>query len=433
MRELLRKALCIHLSFALTLMGTGCAGQRARDDDEPEQVTVQEAGSGLAGESMSVIDLPEVQVDGYQYAGLSDPEYQRYLEDAIYSEIVTNLDSEQFVVENVEVVYISQEYLDELAYNSQANIFFGYTLDELETIFQGEKYVFALDDDGNTIVRAFEGYDDSFSSDLRNFAIGGGVILACVTVSIAAGAAASAGIPGMSAVCMLFKFAAEKGAIRGLESMALGGLSSGILAGLETGDMEQALRGFINGASEGFKWGAIVGAFEGGATEAAGLFRTRRAIANTYGGTRAAGLTVDQIAAIQRRGYPLDVIEQIGSWEQFEILNNTGVVPRMVNGRTALVRDIDLDFIGEDGMTNMERMMGGRAPLDPATGLPYELHHVGQRPDSTLAILTQAEHRLGENYSTLHPFGSSDVHVNPSEWSKQKRAFWKAFVDQLMQ
>ena len=62
------------------------------------------------------------------FSGLSDPALLRYVEDCVYATLVEKLDSDSFFVENVSAIYISKEYLDELAYNSQANIYFGYTL-----------------------------------------------------------------------------------------------------------------------------------------------------------------------------------------------------------------------------------------------------------------------------------------------------------------
>lgn len=57
-------------------------------------------------------------------------------------------------------VYISKEYLDEVAFNSQSNVYFGYTLAELDEVFQGTRYIFTLGDDGNTTVRELQAIDD---------------------------------------------------------------------------------------------------------------------------------------------------------------------------------------------------------------------------------------------------------------------------------
>ena len=73
-----------------------------------------------------------------RFSGMNDPALLQYIEDDLYEGLVSTLDSEEYFVENVQAVYISQEYLDEVAYNSQANVFFGFTLAELEAQFEGE-------------------------------------------------------------------------------------------------------------------------------------------------------------------------------------------------------------------------------------------------------------------------------------------------------
>ena len=106
--------------------------------------------------------FPAGSVPEAGFSGMNDPNLLRYTEDTIYENLVTTLDSDEYFVENVSAIYISQEYIDELAYNSQANIYFGYTLQELSEQFQGKKYVFTLGDDGSTIVTEFEEYDDTY-------------------------------------------------------------------------------------------------------------------------------------------------------------------------------------------------------------------------------------------------------------------------------
>lgn len=91
--------------------------------------------------------------------GESAPEFRRmgdaallpYLENSLYEQLVSDLDSSDYFVENVQAVYISQEYLDELAFNSQENVYFGYTLSELNAQFQGEKYIFTLGENNETV------------------------------------------------------------------------------------------------------------------------------------------------------------------------------------------------------------------------------------------------------------------------------------------
>ena len=119
-----------------------------------------------------------------EFRSLSDPALPGYIEDSLYQELVQKLEGDGFFVENVSAVYISQEYIDELAYNSQANVFFGYTLAELDQQFQGEKYIFTLGKNNETTVEPCTDYDDTYDRIIHNVAVGTGLILVCVTVSV---------------------------------------------------------------------------------------------------------------------------------------------------------------------------------------------------------------------------------------------------------
>lgn len=347
------------------------------------------------------------------FSGMNDPNLLRYTEDIIYQNLVTSLDSDEYFVENVSAIYISQEYIDELAYNSQANIYFGYTLQELSEQFQGKKYVFTLGDDGTTIVAEFEDYDDTYDRALKNVAIGTGVILVCVTVSVVSG---GLGAPAFS---IIFAASAKTGTIMALSGGSIGGISAGIVTGIQTGDMDEALKAAALAGSEGYKWGAISGAFTGGASQTKTL----------YGAAKQTNFTMNQYAQIQREsGYPLDVIKQFKTMEQYEICKKAGLTPVTVNGKTSLVRAIDLDYVDELGRTNLQRMQQGLAAIDPNSGVSYELHHIGQKTESTLAILTKAEHMQGGNNAIWHEFGiASEVHnaSTQSVWLSQKQTYWK--------
>lgn len=345
------------------------------------------------------------------FKGLNDPSLTSYIEDTLYSELIDSLGSEDYFVENVKAVYISQEYLDEVAYNSRANIFFGYTLAELDQEFEGEKYIFTLGENNETTVEPFAAYDDTYDRIIRNVAIGTGVILVCVTVSaVTAGA-------GAPAVSMIFAVAAKSGTVGALSGAALGGVSAGIITGINTGNMDEALKAAALSASEGFKWGAISGAISGGANEAIALK-----------GATLNGLSMNEAALIQKQsGYPLDVIKGFKSMDQYNICRDAGLTPKMVNGKMALIRDIDLGFKDELGLTNLERMKNGLAALDPATGQAYQLHHIGQEMNSTLAILTEAEHMQAGNNLIWHELGEAS-HINRAMFKTQRADFWKTMA-----
>lgn len=343
--------------------------------------------------------------------GLSDPNLHRYVEDSLYSSLVSGLASDGFFVENVEAVYISQEYLDELAYNSQANIFFGYTLAELEAEFQSAKFIFTLSDDGTTVVEPFQDYDDTYDKVLKNVAIGTGVILICVTVSVLTGGAAPA-------ISLIFAASAKTGTIMALSGAAMGAASAGIITGIQTDDMDSALKAATLAGSEGFKWGAITGAISGGASQAIKLK-----------GATLSGLKMNEVATIQRESkYPLDVIKQFKTMDQYKVCKDAGLVSRMINGKAALVRPVDLNYIDVDGLSNLQRMRLGLSALDPTTGQAYELHHIGQKMDSTLSILTKAEHMQGGNNSIWHIFGEASE-INRPAFAVQKSSFWKNMAE----
>ena len=349
------------------------------------------------------------------FNGLNDPNLLRYMEDSIYAGVVQNLNSEEYFVENVEAVYVSQEYLDELEYNSKSNIYFGYTIDELDALFQGEKYVFTLDEEGKTTVTAFEPYDDTYDKALMKVAIGTGVILVCVTVSVVTG---GIGTGAAAAVSTIFSAAAKGSAIMASSGGLISGVTSGIVTGLQTEDFDQALHAAAESGSEGFMWGAVAGAVSGGVGEAVNLH-----------GATLNGLTMGQAAKIQKEsGFPLDVIKEFSSMEQYNVCKSAGLTPCLINGKTELIRNIDLNFVDEMGRTNIQRMEQGLAALDP-TGKSYELHHIGQKADSTLAILTHAEHMEGRNNEIWHILdGPTEVHGPGNTWNTQRQDFWKALA-----
>lgn len=350
--------------------------------------------------------------DAPEFTGLDDPALRSYIADTTYANLLSEIDTDRYFVENVQTAYVSKEYIDELSYNSKSNLYFGYSLADIESIMLGTKYVFTLDESGQTTVKTFEAYDNTYDQAVRNVAIGTGVILVCVTVSaVTAGA-------GFPAVSTIFAVSAKTSAEAALCGGALSAAAAGITTGIQTGDMEAAIKAVALSGSEGFMWGAIGGSVARGASEAVALK-----------GATLNGLTMNEAAFIQKEsGYPLDVIKQFQSVDQYNICKKAGLRPQMINGRTSLLREIDLNFKDSTtGKTNLELMKNGYAPVDPATGLKYELHHIGQQNDSTLAILTKAEHMQDGNNSIWHEFGS-ESNINRQAFSQIRQDFWKEFA-----
>ena len=388
----------IALFLSLTMVLTGCSKPQTPNPASESTINTVSAPA----EWVEV--LPE-------FDSLSDEDLLLEVENLVYRETIEALDSEEYVVENVSAVYLSKEYLEEVAFNSQSNVYFGYTLAELDEIFQGTRYIFTLGDDGTTTVQELQVIDDHTAETmLRNIAIGTGVILVCVTVSVVS---AGAGAP---AVSIIFAASATTAKTMAVSSAAFGGISAGVVRGIETGDFDEAMEAATLGATEGFKWGAVSGAVIGGGSEA---FLLKSATKS--------GLTMNEVALIQKESnLPMDVISQFHSMKEYSVYKEAGLKPVIVNGRVALVQDIDLNYVSElpDGtkVTNLERMQSGFAPIEPATGKAYQLHHIGQKADGTLAVLTEDQH-LGN--STILNIAGKASEIDRSGFGNTRKEFWK--------
>lgn len=403
-------ALLLPLLLILSVL-QGCTAKNNDSAESSENETAVEETVSTKLQNNNNDDIPE-------FESLSDPKLTAYMEDAVYAEVLNHLDTDKYIVENVQAVYISKEYLEEAAYNSKSNIYFGYTKDELDNQFAGTKYVFTLGDDGKTTVKEFEPYDDTYDKILLNVAIGTGVILVCVVLTVVTD---GAGAPVAAAI---FATSAKTGAIAAVSSALIGGTAAGVITGIETEDFDESIKAAALAGSDGYKWGAITGALTGGASEAIALK-----------GATSGGLTMNQVAQIQKESkYPLDIIKQFKSMEEFNVyFNEAKLSTGMINGRTALLPKDTLNSKGfldfkskqPDGteITNLQKMLNGNAPIDPVTNKALQLHHIGQKADGTLAVLTEPQH-LG-NSQILNIAGKSSE-IDRAAFAKIREEFWKS-------
>ena len=403
----MKKIIAFILCLALCLVG--CSSNNITNNEKNTK----------ASASTHVKNSDNSKESNIEFSGLDDGALLTYVKDRVYADTIKNLDSDKYVVEEVRTVYLSKEYLEETAYNSQSNVYFGYTLEELNNYFQGSRYIFTLSDEGNTTVEKLQEVADTDSQEiLKNVAIGTGVILVCVTVSMVSG-----GVGAPAAVTAIFTASAKSATTFALSSSAIGAVSAGIVRGYQTVDINEARDAAALAGSEGFKWGAISGAVTGGGEKA---FLLKQ-------GTKG-GLTMSEVATIQKESqYPIELISRFNSMNQYEICKSSGLTAKMIDRKTALIRKIDLDCVDEiTGKTNLQLMQEGSAPLDP-TGYKYELHHIGQKNDSPLAILTQEEHRGEKNNKIWHIV--TENFDNPSSqpgWNNIRKQFWKAYANQVI-
>ena len=105
--------------------------------------------------------LPTTEPD-FSEINLSDGRLTDYLEDSLMAGLEEDFGDDNFIIKEIEMKYISKEYIDEIEFNSNNNVWFGYNISELEEKFKDTPYVFSLSDDGETIVKPLEGYDDTY-------------------------------------------------------------------------------------------------------------------------------------------------------------------------------------------------------------------------------------------------------------------------------
>lgn len=138
------------------------------------------------------------------------------------------------------------------------------------------------------------------------------------------------------------------------------------------------------------------------------------------------GLTQEQKDKIKEEtGWSDEIIDAIGSMEEYQIYKDAGLIEAEIDGRKCLINpNIDMDQKDAFGRTNKERMEQGLAPLEK-NGNPIELHHIGQKNDSPLAELTQEQHRSKENYSILHDT-KKDSEIDRKAFDNERENHWKA-------
>lgn len=247
------------LILASTFIFVGCA-QVVNPEETNEVVdlttvdeTLLETEETVTVTETNFVELENV-VDYDSFSSLQDPDLLYYVADNVYATLDNELDDD-FNIEGISTRYLSEEYITELEYNSLENIYFGYTLSEIQAEFGDVTYVYTVGDDGSTTVVPVGPRDTTFNQIVRNVAIGTGVILVCVTVSMVTGGTAS----------IVFATAASTALEYAGSCAAISGIAKGLMTGIQTGDFDQAIRAGALAASEGFMVGAISGAVVGAA------------------------------------------------------------------------------------------------------------------------------------------------------------------------
>ena len=388
----------VALFLVFTLILSGCSISVSKNNKQ-KQTTV-------LNESTTVLNEPTTIVEG----GSDVSKEIANIERQVYKQAIDAV-GDGYYVREVKAKYFSKEYLDELEYNSKENVFFGYTLSELNNSFGEGSYVFTVGKDGNTVVEQFKPYDDTTDKMIRNVAIGAGVIVVCVVV---AAVTAGAGVPAVAAV---FAAGAKGAAIGACSGAVIDGSIAGVTTAIQTdGDKDAIVKAVKEDASEGFMWGAIAGGVTGGFGKAMSIKKAT-----------SAGLKAKEAVTIQKEAkWSSETISNIRNMDEYRVLKGSKEVT--INGRKALVKNVNLKYKSDlNGklVTNVQRMKKGYAPIEPKTGKPYELHHIGQENDSALAVVTNREHN--KYYKVLHDNRKVST-IDRKKFNVVRKKFWKAYV-----
>lgn len=381
----MRRKIALFMSLALLL--TACADKapnRQQEGNPSDTEVTEQTTDEDALPMLPIIDETKRELKD-PFTENDEEQLLKELENTLYAGLVEKMAGDGYYVENVNAVYISKEYLEELKFNSMTNIYFGYTLSDLDTQFQGKKYVFGPDENGATTVRELVAYPDEFEQDMmKSVAVGVGVIVICVTVSTVVTAGAGT-VPTMS---MIFTSPATEEAIAVIGSGLMTAIATGIATGMQTEDFDEALEAATVAGAQEITWNAIAG------------FLGEDVSLPALTGRPLGGIDTTQAARIQKEtGYPLDIIKDFKSMDIYDICKAAGMIATIIDGESALVRDIDPDYVDEtSGKTNLEKMQEGEAPLDP-TGKAYQIYHIGKEISSAIAVFTGDEYKGDEEVS----------------------------------
>lgn len=127
----------------------------------------------------------------------------------------------------------------------------------------------------------------------------------------------------------------------------------------------------------------------------------------------------------ENTGWSDKIVDVIRTREEAQIYMDAGLVEGEINGKPALLQPkIDGKAYNEPkwpDWNNKELAEEGYPPRDK-NGRPYELHHIGQNPDSPLAELTYEQHHSDGNFKILHTFDES--FIDRGQFNKERKEYW---------
>ena len=102
-------------------------------------------------------------------------------------------------------------------------------------------------------------------------------------------------------------------------------------------------------------------------------------------------------------GWSDEIIDGIKDMDQYKLYKDANLTEAMIDGRKCLIKEIDPNYIDKTtGLTNLELMKAGNAPIDWRTGEKIELHHMGQEFDGAFAELAKTSEHGDGKHAILH-------------------------------
>ena len=104
-------------------------------------------------------------------------------------------------------------------------------------------------------------------------------------------------------------------------------------------------------------------------------------------------------------------------------------------GNSALILDIDLEYYSiKHSATNRQLIISGHSPVVPNhEDQTFDLHHIGQKTESPLAIIPSRIHNSTEMYSTFHSGNTTNEGLHSTAFDLQRKKFWLVYVQQVDQ
>ena len=156
------------------------------------------------------------------------------------------------------------------------------------------------------------------------------------------------------------------------------------------------------------------------------------------------GLTAEQKTEIKEQtGWSDKIVDSIRSTEEASVYMDAGLKEvdgnlertdidwnaKIPQDRIDRMRSIYGDEVADKwaGKTNMDLIREGKAPYGP-DGERINLHHIGQKPDSPLAELTDTEHK--SNDGVLHD-KTKESEIERPVFRKEREAYWQNRYNEL--